>query len=50
MLRIKNRPVKKKTGVVAGVAQSGSGRERSVGNGAVDDNEKVSQHVISQIL
>ncbi|KAI9778113.1 MAG: hypothetical protein M1835_005003 [Candelina submexicana] len=37
--RIKMSPVKKKNGVVAGIAQPGGGRDNSVGNGFMDDSE-----------
>ncbi|KAI9723435.1 MAG: hypothetical protein M1812_001319 [Candelaria pacifica] len=39
MPRPKSSPVKKKNGVVAGIAQPGGGRDNSVGNGVMDDSE-----------
>lgn len=35
------RPIKKKSGVIAGIARAGGGRDSSVGYGAMDSNEEV---------
>ena len=38
------RPMKKRTGVIAGIARSGGGRDSPVGYGHTDDNEDVRQN------
>lgn len=35
------RPIKKKSGVIAGIARAGGWRDSSVGYGAMDSNEEV---------
>ena len=35
------RPIKKKSGVIAGIAHAGGGRDSSVGYGPMDENEEV---------
>ncbi|KAI9879463.1 MAG: hypothetical protein M1830_008510 [Pleopsidium flavum] len=38
--RIKMSPIKKKSGVIAGIARAGGGRDSPVGYGTMDDNEE----------
>jgi len=37
----KRRPIKKKSGVIAGIGRAGGGRDSPVGYGPMDDNEEV---------
>ena len=40
---VTSRPMKKKSGVIAGIARAGGGRDSPVGYGHMDDNEDVRQ-------
>ena len=44
------RPIKKKSGVIAGIARAGGWRDSSVGYGAMDSTEEVRKHTPTRNL